>query len=58
LSLAVWRERPETVRLLLSRGAPVPPAVVSLAERALVEPSEWTPHHSSEILDTLRSAIA
>jgi len=56
LSLAVWRERPDTVRLLLSRGAPVSAAVLSLAERALSEPSEWTPHHSSEILDTLRSA--
>jgi ankyrin repeat protein len=55
LSLAVWRERPETVRLLLERGAFVSPSVLSLAERALTEPSEWTPHQSSEILDTLRS---
>jgi ankyrin repeat protein len=58
LSLAVWRERPPTVRLLLERGAPVSPSVLSLAERALTEPSDWTPHQSSEILDTLRSAVA
>jgi hypothetical protein len=54
LSLAVWRERPDTVRLLLERGAQVSPLVLSLAERALTEPSDWTPHASSEILDTLR----
>lgn len=58
LSLAVWRERPETVRLLLERGAPVSPSELSLAERALTEHSDWTPHGSSEILDTLRSAVA
>jgi ankyrin repeat protein len=56
LSLAVWRERADTVRLLLERGAPVTASVLSLAERALTEPSDWTPHQSSEILDTLRSA--
>jgi ankyrin repeat protein len=56
LSLAVWRERPETVRLLLERGASVSPSVLALAERALTEPSDWTPHQSSEILETLRSA--
>jgi ankyrin repeat protein len=56
LSVAVWRERCETVRLLLERGALVSPSVLSLAERALTEQSDWTPHHSSEILDTLRSA--
>lgn len=58
LSLAVWRERPSTVRLLLERGAPVSPGVLSLAERALTEPSDFTPHQSSEILETLRSALA
>ncbi len=58
LSLAVWRERPSTVRLLLERGATVSPAVVSLAERALTEPSDFTPHQSSEILDALRLAAA
>lgn len=56
LSLAVWRERPSTVRLLLERGAPVPPSVLSLAERALTEPSDFTPHQSPEILDALRMA--
>ncbi|MGN6869471.1 MAG: ankyrin repeat domain-containing protein [Solirubrobacteraceae bacterium] len=58
LSLAVWRERPETVRLLLERGASVSPSILALAERALTEPSDWTPHQSSEILDTLRSTAA
>jgi ankyrin repeat protein len=58
LSLAVWRERPDTVRLLLERGASVSPFVLSLAERALVEQSDWTPHGSSEILDTLRYCLA
>jgi hypothetical protein len=58
LSLAVWRERSSTVRLLLEHGAPVSPSVLTLAERALAEPSDWTPHQSSEILDTLRSAVA
>jgi hypothetical protein len=58
LSVAVWRERGDTVRLLLERGAPVSPSVLALAERALTEDSEWTPHGSSEILDTLRSAVA
>lgn len=56
LSVAVWRERTETVRLLLARGAPVSASVLSLAERALTEMSEWTPHHSREILDALRAA--
>ena len=54
LSVAVWRERPETVRLLLARGAPVSASVLSLAERALTEMSEWTPHRSHEIIDTLQ----
>jgi ankyrin repeat protein len=53
LSVAAWRERADTVRLLLARGAPATDSVVSLARRALVEPSEWTPHRSREILDLL-----
>lgn len=57
LSVAVWRERTDTVRLLLDRGAPVSDSVLSLAERALTEPSEWTPHHSREILDALRARL-
>jgi hypothetical protein len=56
LSVAVWRERTDTVQLLLARGAPVSAPVLSLAERALTEMSEWTPHHSHEIIDALRSA--
>jgi ankyrin repeat protein len=56
LSVAVWRGRTETVQLLLARGAPVSASALSLAERALTEMSEWTPHHSREILDALRAA--
>jgi ankyrin repeat protein len=56
LSAAVWRERTDTVRLLLARGAPVSDSELSLAERALSEPSEWTPHHSREILEALQAA--
>jgi hypothetical protein len=54
LSVAVWRERTDTVRLLLARGAPVSASVLSLAERALTEMSEWTPHHSRTIIDALQ----
>lgn len=56
LGTAVWREHTDTVRLLLAHGAPVTPDVLSLAERALTQPSEWTPHHSREILDLLEVA--
>lgn len=54
----MWRGRTETVRLLLARGAPVSASAISLAERALTEMSEWTPHKSSEIADALRDAWA
>jgi hypothetical protein len=57
LPLAVWRERTETVRLLLARGAPVTPEALRLAERALTEISEWTPHRSDEILTLLRDSL-
>ena len=53
LAVAVWRERIDTVQLLLARGAPVSATELSLAERALTEMSEWTPHGSREILDAL-----
>jgi ankyrin repeat protein len=56
LAVAVWRERTEAVRLLLARGAVVSALELSLAERALTEMSEWTPHHSREILDALQAA--
>jgi hypothetical protein len=46
LSMAVRRERTDTVWLLLERGAPVSADVLSLADRALTEKSKWTPHHS------------
>jgi hypothetical protein len=56
LDVAVWRGRTEAVRLLLARGASVSDSTLGLAERALTEMSEWTPHKSSEIVDTLRQA--
>jgi ankyrin repeat protein len=56
LAVAVWRERTDTVRLLLDRGAPVTASVRELAARALIEPSEWTPHRSREIADALGSS--
>ena len=56
LAVAVWRGRAEAVRLLLARGALVTSSELSLAERALIEMSEWTPHHSREILDALRAS--
>ena len=57
LSVAVWRERTDTVSLLLARGAPVTSEVLSLADRALTEMSEWTPHHSRAILGALQGAM-
>ena len=56
LEVAVWRGRTETVRLLLARGVSVSDATLALAERALTEMSEWTPHKSSAIVDALRQA--
>jgi ankyrin repeat protein len=55
LERAVWRERADTVRLLLERGARVTPQVIALAERAQTEHSEFTPHGSRAVLDALRS---
>ena len=64
LHLAVWRERDSTVALLLERGAAIEAATprgdtpLSLAVRALVEMSEWTPHESTAILERLLTAGA
>ncbi len=58
LGVAVWRERTEAVRLLLDRGALVSASELSLAERALTEMSEWTPHHSPEIFDALEASAS
>jgi hypothetical protein len=58
LAVAVWRERTAAVRLLLDRGALVSASEISLAERALTEMSEWTPHQSREILDALRASAS
>jgi hypothetical protein len=56
LAVAVWRERTGAVRLLLDRGALVSSSEIALAERALIEMSEWTPHHSHDILDALQAS--
>jgi ankyrin repeat protein len=64
LHLAVWRERADTVRLLLARGAPLEATnragqtPLAMAVRAQVEGSEWTPHSSTEILEALLEAGA
>jgi hypothetical protein len=58
LAVAVWRERTAAVRLLLDRGALVSASEISLAERALTEMSEWTRHHSRDILDALQTGAS
>jgi ankyrin repeat protein len=62
LHLAVWRERLETVKLLISRGAslaarnPGGLTPLMLAEQAQTEMSEWTPHESPAVLEEVRKA--
>jgi ankyrin repeat protein len=64
LHVAVWRGRLETVKLLVARGAPLEmtngrgATPLSLAVRALVEQSDWTPHASPEIVAVLLDAGA
>jgi Ankyrin repeats (3 copies) len=64
LHVAVWRGRLETVKLLVARGAPLEATngsgatPLSLAVRALVELSDWTPHASPEIVAVLLEAGA
>lgn len=64
LHVAVWRERKETVALLLERGAPLEAVndrrytPLALAVRAQVDQSDWTPHGSTAILDLLLQAGA
>ena len=64
LHLAVWRERPDTVQLLVLRGAPLEATNASdftplaLAVRAQTQASEFTPHESLEILEMLLAAGA
>ena len=64
LHVAVWRGRLETVKLLVARGAPLEATnswgatPLSLAVRALVEQSDWTPHSSPEIVAVLLDAGA
>jgi len=63
LHLAVWRERLDTVKLLIGRGAsltaknPGGLTALMLAERAQTELSEWTPHESSAVLEEVRQAL-
>lgn len=62
LHMAVWRERLPTVKLLLSRGASVEARTsrgentLALAERAMTERSEWTPHETSAVLREIAKA--
>jgi ankyrin repeat protein len=64
LHVAVWRGLLETVKLLVARGAPLEATnggratPLSLAVRALVEQSDWTPHASPEIVAVLLHAGA
>jgi hypothetical protein len=64
LHVAVWRGQLETVKLLVARGAPLEAmngqgaTPLSLAVRALVEQSDWTPHASPEIVIALLDAGA
>ena len=59
LDLAIWRDRLETVKLLVDRGASLASHggkdAVDVARRALADESEWTPHETSRILDYLLS---
>jgi ankyrin repeat protein len=62
LHLAVWRDRLDTAKLLIERGAslaarnPGGLTPLMLAERAQTEMSEWTPHESPAMLELMRSA--
>lgn len=64
LHVAVWRGWLETVKLLVGRAAPLETpngrgaTPLSLAVRALVEQSDWTPHASPEIVAVLLDAGA
>jgi hypothetical protein len=61
LHVAIWRGRPETVNLLVARGAPLEAmngrgeTALSLAVRALAEQSDWTLHANPEIVAALLS---
>ena len=64
LHVASWRERADTVELLAGRGAPLEAedargrTPLSLALRAMVEWSEWTPHAMPDIAAALLAAGA
>jgi ankyrin repeat protein len=64
LHVAVWRGWLDTVKLLVARGAPLEATngegatPLSLAVRALVEQSDWTPHGSPQIVAVLLDAGA
>jgi ankyrin repeat protein len=59
LHVAVWRERKDTVQLLVDRGAPLDArdaageTPLALARRALHEQSDFTPHASPAIVELL-----
>lgn len=62
LHMAIWRERLPAVKHLLSRGASVDAKnsggenALAIAERAMVEMSEWTPHKTSGVLREIARA--
>lgn len=64
LHVAVWRGWLGTVKLLVARGAPLEATngagatPLSLAVRALIEQSDWTPHAGPEIVAVLLDAGA
>lgn len=64
LHVAVWRDRVTTVKLLIDRGASLEvtnkrgETPLAYAVRALVEPSEWTPHDSVDLVAALLGAGA
>jgi ankyrin repeat protein len=62
LQVAIWRDRLDTVKLLVERGASLASRdgedAVNLARRALADTSEWTPHQTPRILDYLLNVPA
>lgn len=64
LHVAVLRERIDTVRFLLDRGAPIEEresrglTPLAVAVMAQIEHSEWTPHESTALVEMLLAAGA
>jgi ankyrin repeat protein len=61
LHLAILRDRLETVKLLVERGASLEAhddlSALEAARQAQVEESEWTPHETSRILDYIEMIV-